>query len=640
VALVQQVWLVAAGDEWQPVTQEELKMTSVPEAPGAPAVYLYRQVDRDDQEAHEYNYLRVKILTEEGRKQADVEIPFFKEAANIHGIKARTIRPDGSIANFDGKIYEKTIVKAKGIKYLAKTFTLSDVQVGSIIEYHYMKSWDQGLYFKEAHWILAEELYTRRAKFSLKPISSFLIRWSWPVGLPQGTNPPKDEHGMIHLETQNVPAFQIEDYMPPENELKMRVDFVYSEGNDEKDPDKFWRNEGKNQFQRVEDFVGKRKAMEQAVAQIVEPNDPAETKLQKIYARVQQLRNTSFEAEKTEQEQKREKRKDTNNVEDLWKNGYGSGRQLTWLYLGLVRAAGLEAYPVLVSRRDEYFFKSAFMNPSQLNDNVVLVKLNGRDIYCDPGTPFTPYGLLPWAETATAGLRLDKQGGSWVTTSLPPGSTSLITRKADMKLTDTGSLEGKLTVTFSGLEAVWRRLEERNQDDTNRKKFLEDQIREYIPVGIEVDLTNKPDWGASSQTLVAEYDVKVPGWASGAGRRALLPVGLFGGSEKHVFEHANRVHPIYFHYPSDKVDDVTIELPLGWQVSNLPPLQNLDARAALYSLKAESNKGALHLTRQVNLELLLVDLKSYPTLRNFFQAVRTGDDQQIVVQPGTSAASN
>jgi hypothetical protein len=256
VASAQRKWPVAAGDEWQPITQEELKMTSVPEAPGAPAVYLYRQVDRDDQEAHEYNYLRVKILTEEGRKQADVEIPFFKQEANIHGIKARTIRPDGSIANFDGKIYEKTIVKAKGIKYLAKTFTLSDVQVGSIIEYHYMKSWDQGLYFKEAHWILAEELYTRRAKFSLKPISLFVIRWSWPVGLPQGTNPPKDEHGMIHLETQNVPAFQIEDYMPPENELKMRVDFVYSEGNDEKDPDKFWKNEGKSQFQRVEDFVG------------------------------------------------------------------------------------------------------------------------------------------------------------------------------------------------------------------------------------------------------------------------------------------------------------------------------------------------------------------------------------------------
>jgi len=34
------------ADEWQPISPAELQMTSVPEAPGAPAVYLYRQVDR------------------------------------------------------------------------------------------------------------------------------------------------------------------------------------------------------------------------------------------------------------------------------------------------------------------------------------------------------------------------------------------------------------------------------------------------------------------------------------------------------------------------------------------------------------------------------------------------------------------
>jgi hypothetical protein len=38
----------ARADEWKPITPEELKMTSVTEAPGAPAVILYRQVDRDD----------------------------------------------------------------------------------------------------------------------------------------------------------------------------------------------------------------------------------------------------------------------------------------------------------------------------------------------------------------------------------------------------------------------------------------------------------------------------------------------------------------------------------------------------------------------------------------------------------------
>jgi hypothetical protein len=190
------------------------------------------------------------------------------------------------------------------------------------------------------------------------------------------------------------------------------------------------------------------------------------------------------------------------------------------------------------------------------------------------------------------------------------------------------------------LEALWRRIEERNEDAANRKKFLEDQVKEYIPVGIELDLTNQPDWGGSTPTLVAEFELKVPGWVSGAGRRALVPVGLFSAPEKHAFEHANRVHAIYFSYPSAKIDDVTIDLPLGWQVNSLPPVQDLDAKAALYSLKAENNKGALHLTRRLNMDLLMVEAKLYPSLRNFFQVVRTGDEQQIVLQPGVAAAAS
>ena len=428
--------------------------------------------------------------------------------------------------------------------------------------------------------------------------------------------------------------------MPPENEIKYRIEFIYTQENDEKDPEKFWRKEGKKYNDRVENFAGKRKAMEQALGQIVSANDPPETKLQKIYARVQQIRNLTYEAEKTEQEEKRAKQKDTNNVEDVWKHGYGDGREIDWLYLALVRAAGMEAYAVLISRRNEYFFNPGLMNPNELNDNVVLVKLNGKEVYCDPGTKFTPLGLLPWSETAVKGLRLDKDGGSWVTTSLPQSAASRIERKADLKLRDDGTLEGKLTITFSGLETLYRRIEQRNEDEASRKKFLEDQVKEYIPVGVDVELTNKPDWGSSTEKMVAEYDLKVPGWASGAGRRALLPVGLFSATEKHLFDHANRVHPIYFYYPSAKIDDVTIDLPLGWQVSSLPPVQNLDAKAALYNLKVENNKGTLHLTRQLNMDLLMVDTKLYPTLRNFFQVVRTGDEQQIVLQPGVAAAGN
>ena len=631
------------ADDWQPISQDELKMTSLPEAPGAPAVVLYRQVDRDDnaKTGNEQDYVRIKILTEEGRKYADVEIPYFHDQGNIIAIRARTVRPDGSIVSFDGKAYDKTIVKARDLKYLAKTFTLPDVQVGSIIEYRYSYDMSEN-YVYNSHWILSDELFTRRAKFSLKPNRDFALRWSWPVGLPQGTTPPKQEPAttIVRMEAQNIPAFQVEDFMPPENELKFRVDFEYSESDAEQDPAKFWKQRGKKLNGQVESFLGKRKDMEQQVAQIVSPSDSPEVKARKIYARVQQLRNTSFELEKTDQEQKRAKAKEAGNAEELLRQGYGNGRDVTWSYLALVRAAGIEAYPVWVSSRSEYFFTPKLMSANQLNANVVLLKLDGKEVYCDPGTAFVPFGLLPWGETAVTGLKLDKDGGSWITTTLPESAQSKIDRKAEMKLLDDGTLAGKVTVTFSGLEAMSRRVEERNEDEAARKKYLEDQLREYIPVGVDVDLTNKPEWSNAGVPLVAVYDLKVPGWASAAGRRALVPVGLFSATEKQLFEHANRVHPVYFHYPFQKEDDVSIDLPLGWKVTSVPKELNQDAKAVAYILKVQDDKGTLHLKRTLRCDVLMVEAKLYPVLRTFFQTVRTGDEEQIIVQPGAAAAAS
>jgi hypothetical protein len=634
-----------AGDSFQPVSPEELKMTSEPLAPGAPALILFRQVDRDDRglTAHEDDYFRIKILTEEGRKYADIEIPFFKEEGDVVNVHGRTIRRDGSVVNFSGKVFEKSIVKTKGIKYMAKTFTLPDVEVGGIIEYYFTTDMKEHFIF-DSHWILNDQLFTKTAKFSLKPYTNdyvpFHVRWMWH-GLPPGTAQPAEgpDH-VIRLEASNIPAFRAEDYMPPENEMKSRVDFIYSDEPFEADTAKFWKKIGKKRNDQLESFIGKRKAMEQAVATIVSPGDPPEVKLRKIYDRVQLVRNTSYEAEKTQQEQKREKEKDPDNVEAIWKKQYANGRDLTWLYLALVRAAGIEAYGMWVPDRRNYFFSPQVMDGNRLDANVVVVKLDGKDVFCDPGAAFMPFGLLPWLETGISGLRLDKDGGTWLQTTLPPSASSGIERKSELQLSGTGDLEGKLTVTYTGLEAARVRVGERLADEAERKKFLEDEVRESIPVAAEAELTNKPDWKSSSPALVAEFNLKVPGWVSGAGRRALLPVGLFSAPEKHLFDHAERVHPIYFEYPFRRMDDVSIELPLGWQISTLPSPQQNDGHVVSYTMRAENKKGTLHVNRELNVDILLMDQKYYSALRNFFQVVRTGDEQQIILLPGGTTAGN
>jgi hypothetical protein len=633
-----------AGVGFQPVSPDELKMTSEPQAPGAPAIILFRQVDRDDNihTPHEDNYLRVKILTEEGRKQANIEIPFFKQFYDVVNVKARTIKPDGSIVNFDGQVFEKELLKERGAKVLAKTFTLPDVEVGCIIEYFFTIDFHEYRIF-DSNWILSEELFTRKAQFSLKPYKGgsvqYTLRWSWH-DLPPGADPKEGPDGIVRMEAINIPAFQKEDHMPPANDLKSRVDFIYEEGHAEKNPDVFWKQVGKQRNASLEAFIDKRKAMEQAVTQIVSPNDSEEVKLRKIYDRVQQLRNLTYEPRKTEQEKKREKEQLPENVEDVWKRGYGTGQQLTWLFLGLVRAAGFEAYGCWVSSRSEYFFTPVTMQSRKLNSNVVLVKLNGKDLYFDPGGAFTPYGLLEWSETGVQGLRLDKDGGSWIHTTLPQSSESRIERTGRLKLSDSGDLEGKLTLAYTGLEAMYHRLGERNSDDVARKKFLEERVTSQVGGVADAELTNHPDWNNSETPLVAEFNLKIPGWVSSAGRRAVLPAAIFTAAEKDVFEHTNRVQPIYFEYPYEKADDVTVELPPGWQVSSLPPPKVHDGHVVVYNLKVEQGPGTLRLTRKLTVDILLLDKKYYPALRSFYQAVRTDDGSQVVLQPGEIHASN
>src|SRR5262245_20881845 len=163
--------LLAFGQKqtWLPVTPADLGMKEVPGNPGAAAVQLYYSQNIDDYNRGsegEYVYRRIKILTEKGSKYADVEIkipPDYKLA----DLKARTIHPDGKITDFTGKPFDKIIAKHKGFTYLAKSFSLPDVSVGSIIEYRYMLEFPANTLV--AHeWAVQHDLFTVKEDFRVQ----------------------------------------------------------------------------------------------------------------------------------------------------------------------------------------------------------------------------------------------------------------------------------------------------------------------------------------------------------------------------------------------------------------------------------------------------------------------------------------
>ena len=54
-----------------------------------------------------------------------------------------------------------------------------------------------------------------------------------------------------------------------------------------------------------------------------------------------------------------------------------------------------------------------------------------------------------------------------------------------------------------------------------------------------------------------------------------------------MFEHAERIYPIYFIYPYKNIDDLKVELPLGWKISSIPkPFDNNAKDAQFTSMTA------------------------------------------------------
>ena len=69
---------IPAMAQFQAPTDEELKMTAEPKAPGAAAVYLNVEEIANDPIHYQSFYARIKVLTEKGKELATVEVPYFK----------------------------------------------------------------------------------------------------------------------------------------------------------------------------------------------------------------------------------------------------------------------------------------------------------------------------------------------------------------------------------------------------------------------------------------------------------------------------------------------------------------------------------------------------------------------------------
>jgi transglutaminase-like putative cysteine protease len=631
---------------WPPVPPEELALKDNAFDPGSAALILEYEVQTDNTKSTETTYKRIKIFREEGKKFADVEIRYFEKFTRVEEIHARVNSPSGKAEDFNGAIYDKEVVKLKKFRFNAKTFTLPNVDVGSVIEYSYRLHWHsdvpdviknpsrylitQAIAYPAAEWDIQQDIAVRHGRFTLHPVKGAPTGFSSQY-LPHDAVKRALPDGMVELEVNYIPAFQKEEYSPPEENLKVRADVFYILGMYE-EPSFYWASLARREAEYYEKFIGKPKDVQKEAERVFHPGDTEETKLQKIYARVQQIRAVSYEPEKTKKERKQESLKENKNVEDVLNHGYAFGGEINLVFIALARAAGFHAYPVRLAARNRAFFVPERLDPNQLNSLVVEVLVGSTSRFLDPATLYCPDGFLPWEETGTSGIRVDLHDNKIQKTPAPQSKDAVTRRAGDFHLNPEGNLDGKLSVSYEGQEALQRRLKAIDQDEAERRKGLEDEVQHLLPQGASAKLISAEGWASSDAPLKAQFEIQVPSFASRAGQRLLMPVGVFHSSGQHPFASTRRTHPVYFEYPTEVYEEVKLVLPPGIQIEALPGGTKIERGTIRYESSAEKQGDALQLKRTLKMTTYYLPAERYLALRQFYEQVRAGDEQQVVLK--------
>jgi hypothetical protein len=639
---------VSLFGQFQPPMGQELEMKAEPKAPGAAAIYLYREETADDNLHYHSFYARIKVLTEKGKELATVGVPYPKGTFSVTDVKARTIHSDGTVIPLDIKPADLVEHKGTGFQFNKMVFTLPSVEVGSILEYRWQLRYDDSS-LSSPYWDVQQHYFVRKAHYSFLAFK-YMERVTDSKGnasskLLYSSMLPKDSKvvyeaasGRYTLDVTDVPAEPDEEYMPPIGSLMEQVQFYYSQYYTKED---FWQHEGSRWSKEMDRFAGESKTLKDAVGKIISPADSEAVKAQKIYDAVMALDNTDYTRRKSSAELKQLHLKEAKDAEDVWTRKSGASDEIALLYLAMARIAGLKAYALAVCNRNRNVFNPYLMSMGQLDDVLVLVSINGKEVPLDPGTKFATFGELAWRHMLTEGLRQADKGTQFAETPGIPYKDAVTLRVADLTIDRDGTVKGIIRISMKGPAALrWRHIAVENDEDEVKKQF-DEHMKGLVPDGVNAEFDHFLGLEDYHSQLMGIVNIS-GNMGNATGKRVFLPGVFFESRAKHPFvAEEKRVTEVDMEYADTVRDEVTYHLPDAFKVESAPPDTTIPWTGhAAFQLKSVAKSNDITIARGLFRAFAMLEPKDYPALRDFYQKVATADQQQLVLTAAPAAKGN
>jgi hypothetical protein len=304
----------------------------------------------------------------------------------------------------------------------------------------------------------------------------------------------------------------------------------------------------------------------------------------------------------------------------------GNSADIGLLLVSMLRAADLDAHPLLLSTRDNGRIQNLYPMRDQFNHVIAHVAIDGDTYLLDATNPLYPINVLPYNTLNVRGLLIKRGELTWV--PLEPSVTYSRNIWGTIDLDNDAILTARIQVSDDGYAAVsTRRMIQRDGEIALVQSLLGNQdiiitVDSLAIIGMQEVYDPLETFIEFSSDDHVETDDSL---------FYMIPT-LMARINENPFTLENRTYPVDFAFLRESLFHVHISVPDEYEIVSLPQSIDLSQRdgSTFYTREVTYNNGVISYQRSFAINKTLYLPGEYRRLRGFFNQVVAMESQKIV----------
>ena len=312
-------------------------------------------------------------------------------------------------------------------------------------------------------------------------------------------------------------------------------------------------------------------------------------------------------------------------VKDAYKDHSGNSGDINLMLISVLRKAGLEAYPVLVSTRDHGI--PLFPTLNGYNYVVAAAKIDDHYYLMDATETYSLPNVLPFRSLNWIGRMIDNNGNSRVM-NLMPSKPSVEAIIMNVKLNENGTIEGSCREQLNRHKALqFRNLYNSKSEET----FIEELEQEKGDMVISnYQLKNNLEL---HKPVVQSFDFEVEDAFEIIDNKIYFSPFFHLGDKENPFKSEKRKYPIDYGYPIQYKYLINIQIPDGYQIESVPEPTaiSMPDSQGIFKYNIAHKGNMINVKASMDINAAIIAPQQYGFLKEFYAKLIEKETEKVVL---------